>query len=99
MVVDDVEDHLDARFVQLPDQHLELGDLTSRRLAGGVRRFGCEEADGVVAPVVRQSLLRQEIVDVVLVDGEQLHGVDSQFRQVGDLVDEPQICSGVPHTG
>ena len=91
VVVDDVEDHLDPGLVQLPHQGLELGDLAARRPAGAVRRFRREEPDGVVAPVVGQALLRQEIVDVVLVDRQELDGVDAEPLEMRDLLDEAEI--------
>src|SRR5271165_6573466 len=55
VVVDDVEYHLDACLVQRFHHRLEFGDLTMRFGRGGVGVLRREEADGVVAPVVRQS--------------------------------------------
>ena len=52
VVVDDIEDHLDARRVQRPHHLLELVDLAARITRRGVARVGREVADRVVAPVV-----------------------------------------------
>src|SRR3712207_9529442 len=59
VVVDHVEDHLDARPVQPLDHRLELVDL-ARRAARRVARVGREEADRVVAPVVVEAAVRSE---------------------------------------
>jgi hypothetical protein len=52
VVVDDVEDHLDAGLVQRLDHRLELQHLLPAGAVGGVPVVRGEEADGVVAPVV-----------------------------------------------
>ena len=52
VVVDHVEDHLDARFVQRPHHGLELLHLTAGIRARAVLRVGREEADRVVTPVI-----------------------------------------------
>ena len=94
VVVDDIEDHLDARLVQLANQGLELGHLAARRPAGRIGRLGCEEPDRVVAPVVGQALLVQEIVDVALVHRQELDGVDAEPDEMGNLLDESEIRPG-----
>ena len=81
VVVDDVEDDLDARVVEPLDHRLEL----AHRLAGGaVADVGREEADGVVAPVVGEPALDEVAVVDVLVHRQQLDGGDAQ---VGEVVD------------
>ena len=60
VVEDDVEDDLEAGAVQGVDHRLELGDLAPGPAGadrGRVAVVGGEEADGVVAPVVRQAPL------------------------------------------
>ena len=81
VVVDDVENDLDAGAVQHLDHRLKL----VRRVAGGaVAPIGREEADGVVAPVVAQAALHQvPVVDKAL-DRQQLHRRHAEALQVGD---------------
>ena len=55
VVVDHVEDDLDAGVVEALDHGLELAD----RAACQVARLGREEADRVVAPIVAQALGEQ----------------------------------------
>ncbi|MNJ64492.1 hypothetical protein D3C77_604450 [compost metagenome] len=55
VVVDHVEDQLQAGVVQVGDHLLELVDLA----AGEVGRMGGEEGDAVVAPVVVHALFQQ----------------------------------------
>ena len=84
VVVDDVEDHLDARLVQRPDHRLELGDLLAPLAGGGVLVVRGEEADRVVAPVVPQPALDEVGVVDELVHGQQLHGGDAEPGEVVD---------------
>src|SRR6267142_961231 len=57
VVVDDVEDHLDAVLVQRLDHRLELVERRPEPAAGRVAKVRSEEADGVVAPVIAEALL------------------------------------------
>ena len=84
VVVDDVEDHLDARLVQRLHHQLEVGHLLAVLAAVGVLVVGREEVEGVVAPVVAQSPLEQVRVVGELVDGQQLEGGDAERSQVLD---------------
>jgi hypothetical protein len=68
VVVDHVEDHLDAGLVQPFDHDLEFVDLFAERPTAGVADIGREEADRVVAPVVRQALVDQVLVCYETVD-------------------------------
>ena len=86
VVVDHVEDHLDAGAVQRLDHALELAHLlalVAGRGVGGVRR---EEADRRVAPVVGQPLGVQEVLVGDVVDGQELDRRDAQVLEVGDRV-------------
>ena len=84
VVVDHVEDDLDARLVHGAHHALELlrllAELAGRRVLV-VRR---EEADGVVAPVVAQPLLEQGRVLHELVHGHELDGGHAELLQVVD---------------
>ncbi len=55
VVVDDVQDHLDAGGVQRLDHLLELGDLLAKRAADGKPRAWRKKPDRVVAPVICQT--------------------------------------------
>ena len=82
-----VEDHFQAGLVQRVDHRLELGDLPARAAGpdgGGVAVVRGEEADRVVAPVVRQALRDQERLGHVLVHRQQFDGGDAQVAQVRD---------------
>src|SRR5262249_35859425 len=84
VVVDDVEDDLDAGGVQGPDHRLELVDRVQRvgrRLVSGLRG---QERQRVVAPVVGQALLHQVPVLDEVVYWHQLDGRDAQGLQVLD---------------
>src|ERR671932_2784759 len=52
VVVDHVEDHLNAGLVQRLDHGLKLWDLLASRAPRGIPSVWGEKADGVVAPVV-----------------------------------------------
>ena len=84
VVVDDVEDHFDTRRVQCLDHRLELLHLPASAAGGGVGRVRCEVADGVVAPVVRETALDDGVLGNVVVHGQQLDGRDPQRLEVVD---------------
>ena len=84
VVVDDVEDDLDVGLVEGLDHRLELGDLLAVRPVGGVGALRGEEADRVVAPVVRQPLLLEVGVVDELVDRHELDGGDAEVLEVVD---------------
>jgi hypothetical protein len=52
VVVDHIQDHLDAGGVQRLDHLLELGDLAAGLPRAGIARLRGKEVDGVVSPVV-----------------------------------------------
>ena len=62
VVVDHVEDHLDARLVQGLHHHLELLHLLAAVTARRVGVVGSEEADRVVPPVVAEAQFDQTLV-------------------------------------
>ncbi len=83
-----VQDYLDAIIVQGLDQHFQL-IVPVGLIPGDIVSVGGKEPYRVVAPVV-QELLAVHLpgVDglVELEDGHQLHRVDPQLLQVGDLL-------------
>ena len=82
VVVDDVEDDLEAGGVQGLDHRLELVDLAAARARRAVVAVGGQEADAVVAPVVAQAPLEEVGILDELVDGQQLDGGDAEIDQV-----------------
>jgi hypothetical protein len=93
VVVDDVEDHLDAREVQRLDHALELAHLLAADAGRGVERVRREEADRRVAPVVRQPAVDEEGLVGDVVNGQQLDGRDAERLQVLERgrVGEPRV--------
>ena len=88
VVVDDVEDHLDAGRVQRPDHRLELLHLLAELTGRGVLGLRGEEAEGVVAPVVAQALVEQGAVLDELVHRHQL---DRGHPEPGQVVDHRRV--------
>ena len=86
VVVDDVEDHLDAGAVQRLDHALELAHLLAAVARRGVGRVRREEADRGVAPVVRQPLRVEEVLVGDVVHRQQLDRRDAERLQVRDRV-------------
>src|SRR5688572_24060883 len=84
VVVDDVDDHFEAGVVEARHHLLEF--LQALRRVGGVARVRGEEADRVVAPIVRQISLQQEIIIDERMNGQQLDGGDAECLDVGDDV-------------
>ena len=84
VVVDHVQDHLDAGAVQ---RLHHLAELAARRGAIGLRGQAwvrAEEAQGVVAPVVDQAQRLQPLFVEMLVHRQQADGGDAQALQVGN---------------
>ena len=91
VVVDDVEDDLDARLVQGAHHRLELLHLAAGRGVRGVLGVGGEEADRVVAPVVGQPLVEQRRVIDEVVHGHQL---DRGHAQRLEVLDDHRVRDG-----
>ena len=91
VVVDDVEDHLDAGLVHPLHHVLELGDVVAWHQVA--RRRG-EEADGVVAPVVREPPLDQVPVVEEGLDRHQLDRGHAEPRQVLDHLRRAEALEG-----
>ncbi len=87
VVVDHVEDHLDAGAVELLHHLLELVDLAAEapgRSAGRVAPGRREVADRGVAPVVGEPARHDLRLVRDLVHGQELDGGDPQLEQVAD---------------
>jgi hypothetical protein len=84
VVVDDVEDHLDARRVQRPHHVLELLHLPAATALARVLVVRREEADRVVAPVVPQAAREQMPVVHEFVHRHELDRGHAEAQQVID---------------
>ncbi len=96
MVIDHVENHLDARPVEILHHLLELADLLLRIAGGGIFRMGGEEAEGVVTPIIAQLLVDQIAVVDEKLDRQQLDGGDRQILEIGDRRLRAQGAIGPP---
>jgi hypothetical protein len=82
VVVDDVEDDLEAGLVERRHHLLELSDLLTAAAAGAVGRVRSEVAERVVTPVVDQPTPGQRRLGEEVVHRQQFHGGDAEVRQV-----------------
>ncbi len=82
VVVDHVEDDLEAGFMQGAHHHLELAHRVHGGRRGRVPHVGREVGERVVAPVVRQPAIEQVPFVRVVVHRHQLDRRDAQVRQV-----------------
>ncbi len=83
MVVDDVENHLDAGRMQLAHHRLELVHVPLRAVA----HLGREKADRVVAPIIAKALLDEmAIVD----EGVNRHQLDRRDAEPLQMIDDRQ---------
>ena len=80
VVVDNIQDHLDARIMQRCDSRAEIGD----RVAGSVARLGYKEAERVVAPVIPQAALDEIAVIEKGMDGQEFDRADAELLQMRD---------------
>ena len=104
VVEDDIQNHLDAGFVQGFDHLLELPHRIAVAVAAGVGGLGCKETDGVVPPEIEQrgTGIGMEAVAVHLVkfvDRQQFYCRHAQLFQVGNLLDHSPVGAGVGHSG
>ena len=89
VVVDDVQDHLDARAVQRLDEVPELVDRSQRVATRAVAGVGGEERDGGIAPIVHQT--RWAVLRVELEHRQQLDRGDPEVLEIGNLLDHAGI--------
>ena len=79
VVVDHIENHLDARRVQSSYHAFEFAH---RMASGRIARVGGEIADGAVTPVVAQAPVQQVALVHKIVDRQQLHCGHAQRLEV-----------------
>ena len=88
VVVHDVEDDLESRLVQELDHALEFAEdrlgTAQAVLERGVRRMRREEVEGVVAPVVHETVLQQPRLGREGVHRQELDARDPQRVEVLD---------------
>jgi hypothetical protein len=84
VVVDHIEDDLDALAVQHPHHRLELAQQAERVDEAAVPRVGGEERERGVAPVVRQAALVQVPLGEVAVHRHELDRGDAEALEVRD---------------
>ena len=96
VVVDDIENDLEARGMERLHHAFELADLLPLGSPAGVPRVRGEEPDGVVAPVIREAPVHQVLVGDKLVDRHELHRRDAQGPQVLDHRGAGQARVGPP---
>jgi hypothetical protein len=80
MVVNHIEDHLYAGLMEVPHQGLEFLHLASGKTTGAIGGLRGEKTDGVVAPIIGQSLLQEDILDIEFLQGEEFHRIDPQLN-------------------
>jgi hypothetical protein len=83
VVVDHVHQHLDPRLVKAADHQLELVEVSVLREVALGRR---EEAERVVAPVVREPFVDEVPVVVEGLDRQELDRGDAELHEVVDHV-------------
>ena len=82
VVVDDVEDHLEAGGVQRAHHALELAHGARGRSRRGEPPLRRKVAEAVVAPVLGESFLLEVAIARVMMHGHQLHRGDAELAQV-----------------
>jgi hypothetical protein len=95
MVVNDIENDLDARFVQGFDHLFEFLHLLAGLPARGVVVVRRQIADRIVSPVVAQAALHQVFVMNKLMNGHQFDSRNPQTREMLDGlgVSQPSVLS------
>src|ERR1700730_3974118 len=72
VIVDNIENHLEAGGVKTSHHRFELGDLLSHSSAARVFGVGRKEADGVVTPIISQAPVDQSFVIDMRMDRQKL---------------------------
>ncbi len=97
-----IQDDLDSVLLQFIDQLLQLVPLVIVLHYGGIARVGGKEADRVVSPVVVElfPVHHPGVLHLIkLKDGHQLHRVDPQVLQIGNLLAQALIGPLGRHPG
>jgi hypothetical protein len=89
VVVDDVEEDLDAGPVQRLHELLELANLAADLGTGPVAHVGREEPDAVVAPVVPEPPVEQ---DLIVDERMHRHELDRRDAELAQVADHRRVC-------
>ena len=92
MIVDDIENDFDAVGMKLVDHGLEF----ARERRPLIARFGREEGDGVIPPVIAEAFLDQIAVIDERMDGQQFGARDAERVQIGRDVRMGETGEGSP---
>ena len=84
VVVNHVENHFEAGGVKIAHHAFELGDLLAHHAAAGIFGFRRKETDRVVAPVINQAAIDQNLVVDVMMYRQQFHRSDAEVLQIFD---------------
>src|ERR1700675_1766954 len=82
MVVNDVENHLDAFGVEGLDHGFELGHLAAAIAGSRVTGVRAEEICRVVAPIVREALLSEVLVGEESMHRHELYSSNTEPLQI-----------------
>ena len=85
VVIDDVENDFDVIVVEGPHHILELRNSGAGFLGSCIVLVRCQEAEGVVSPVVAETELVEPIILIELVDR---HELDSCHAKVFEVLDD-----------
>ena len=97
MIKDDIQNDLDARFVQSLDHLAKVSDVAPLARCKTVGVVRGEVANGVISPEVfqRSAIHRADPADTLLIkgkDGQQFNSRDAQILEVRNLLDD--TCKG-----
>ena len=97
VIKDDIQNDLDARFVQSLDHLAKVPDVAPLARCKTVGVVRGEVANGVISPEVfqRSAIHRAEPADTLLIkskDGQQFNSRDAQLLEVRNLLDD--TCKG-----
>ena len=96
VVIDDIQDHLDSRGVECPDHCLELRHLSAGNTLGCILCLRREVADGIVAPVVIQPPVAEDLVIHMLVNRQQFQRGNAELLEIVDGRGARQSGVGAP---
>src|SRR6185503_14481564 len=99
VVIDDIENDLDAGAVQRADHLAELANLCRRITTAGVLGVRRKETDGVVAPVIPQTSIDQKAVVYEVMNRHELDGGDAELLQIFDRRWMPEAGVGAADLG
>ena len=94
VIINHIEDHLEAGGVKSSHHRLELGHLLAHLATAGILTMWRKKSDRVVAPIINQAALNQPFVIDMGVDRQEFHRSDPEILQVSDRRFAPQAGIG-----